>query len=171
MISKAAAPTGQYVVLGLLAVVVLGLTVIQARIDQSVYEPYFGKLNPIAVIAVASILGFGSLGYLMSREWFEVVSPTGWWAGIKIAAAIAPLFFVIAVIADLTLRFPQDTNVHLPDALFFYPSVAFFVEVCLHAVPFAVLVALLGGDGGSTRTCGSGPWRSGSCRSRPSSRW
>lgn len=46
--------------------------------------------------------------------------------------------------ADVVLGFPEDTNVAVPDGLRFYPAIAVFVEVALHLVPVAVLVALLG---------------------------
>ena len=38
-------------------------------------------------------------------------------------------------------------NVPTPDALLFYPAIGLLVEVCLHAVPLAVLVALFARSG------------------------
>ena len=49
-----------------------------------------------------------------------------------------------AIAADLVLRFAEDTNVALPDALRFYPAIAVFVESALHIVPIAVLVSFFG---------------------------
>ena len=49
-----------------------------------------------------------------------------------------------AIAADLLLRFDEDMNVAMPDALRFYPAIAVLVEIALHLVPIAVLVGLLG---------------------------
>lgn len=57
-----------------------------------------------------------------------------------------------AIGADILFRFAEDTNVPMPDALRFYPAIAVFVEVALHAVPIAVLVALLGTPAGLDAT-------------------
>jgi hypothetical protein len=54
------------------------------------------------------------------------------------------LFTAAAIVADLVFRFDADTNVAMPDALRFYPAIAVFVELVLHVVPIAVLVAAFG---------------------------
>ncbi|MEZ5096380.1 MAG: hypothetical protein R2731_09830 [Nocardioides sp.] len=51
-----------------------------------------------------------------------------------------PLLAIVAFDADLVFGFDKDTNVALPDAFSFYPAIALFVELVLHAVPIAVLV-------------------------------
>ena len=63
---------------------------------------------------------------------------------VSIIAWAVPLLAAAAIGADLVFRYAEDTNVAMPDALRFYPAIAVFVEIALHAVPIAVLVAILG---------------------------
>lgn len=84
------------------------------------------------------------MAYLQGISDFAVQGPG---AGRHLASIIAwavPLFAAAAIGADLVLRFAEDTNVALPDALRFYPAIAVFVEIALHVVPIAGLVAVLG---------------------------
>jgi len=43
----------------------------------------------------------------------------------------------------LVTRFPRDINVPPPQSLLFYPAMAYVVEVVFHALPLALLLALL----------------------------
>ena len=63
---------------------------------------------------------------------------------VSIIAWAVPLLAAAAIGSDLVFRYAEDTNVALPDALRFYPAIAVFVEIALHVVPIAVLVAILG---------------------------
>jgi hypothetical protein len=144
VISTAVSLAGNLGGLAVLGLATLALTAIQVRIDPSPYRKYFGDATAIGVIAAATILGFVSLWYLASRDWFEsgAASTTGEWTALVAASAL--LFGAVAVAADVALRFPRDTNVGSPDAFFFYPSMAFAVEVGLHVVPLALAAAVFG---------------------------
>ena len=61
------------------------------------------------------------------------------------SAAIATLFGVWQVCADLLVtRFPEDINVPPPQSWLFYPAIGYVVEVFFHALPLALLLAVLG---------------------------
>ena len=137
----------QYAVLGATALVAVALTVVQTHLDRSVFGRYLGTTNPVVVMIVVSALAFVSLAYLRSHGSFEIVSGEGVLAGLRFTAVVAPLFAVAAIGADLLLRYPRGMNVPAPDAFFFYPAIGFLVEVCLHAVPLALLVALFARSG------------------------
>jgi len=137
----------QYAILGATALVVVAMSAVQIHLDRSVFTRYLGATNPVAVMIVVSALAFVSLAYLRSRGSIEIVSGDGVLAGLQFTARVAPLFALAAIGADLLLRYPRGMNVSAPDALFFYPAIGFLVEVCLHAVPLAVLVALFARSG------------------------
>lgn len=137
----------QYAVVGVTALVAVALSVVQTHIDRSVFARYVGATNPVVVMIVVSTLAFVSLAYLRSHGSFEIVSGEGFLAGLRFTAVVTPLFAVAAIGADLLLRYPRGMNVPAPDAFFFYPAIGFLVEVCLHAVPLALLVALFARSG------------------------
>ena len=80
---------------------------------------------------------------LQSRGRFEICGSRSA-RGAGVSAALATLFGVWQVCADvLVTRFPKDINVPPPQSLLFYPAMAYVVEVVFHALPLALLLALL----------------------------
>ncbi len=134
-----------FLVLSIAAVV---LTAWQAEVDRSVFERVFGAVNPIGVMMLAALLGVIAVAYLQGNSDFTMLGPGESRDAVSIIAWAVPLLAAAAIGADLVLRFPEDTNVALPDALRFYPAIAVFVESALHVVPIAVLVAVLGAPTG-----------------------
>ncbi|MFW2335702.1 hypothetical protein [Ilumatobacter sp.] len=122
----------------------VALTAWQVHVDRSVFETFFGAMNPVVVMTVAVLVGVISIASLQGISDFAIVGPGAWRAAVSIIAWVAPLLAAVAIGADLVVRYPEDTNVAMPDALRFYPAIAVFVEVMLHAVPVAVLVGMLG---------------------------
>ena len=53
------------------------------------------------------------------------------------------LLAVEIVIADLLIRYPENTNVPMPRALLFYPTVGFVAEVVFHLLPLMLLLPAL----------------------------
>jgi hypothetical protein len=127
-----------------ISMVAIGLTAWQVRVDRSVFEAYFGPMNPVWVMTGATIVGLGTIAYLEQASDFAVVGPGPWRHAVSIISWTVPLLAAAAIGADLVLRYAEDTNVAMPDALRFYPAIAVFVEIVLHAVPIAVLVAVFG---------------------------
>lgn len=144
VISRAATDISQFAGLVAIALLAVVLAAIQLQIDPLPYRKYFGPVNPLMLMVGGFLLGIASLGYLTARDWFEPVDTTGHGSWLGFVGGFALLFAAVAVTADVVLRFPSDTNVPWPDAFLFYPTVAFFVEVFLHAAPLALAVAVLG---------------------------
>jgi hypothetical protein len=138
-------PAGTIPAIAATAAVVLILTTVQARSDPSVFDRYLGRLRPVPVVLGVAAAAFGSLPYLASRGWPVLPGPDPVADALVVSAVAVAVLLVSAIGADLLLRFPAGMNVPLPDALLFYPSVGFVVEICFHAVPLAVLVAVFGG--------------------------
>jgi hypothetical protein len=134
-----------FLVLSVAAVV---LTAWQAEVDRSVFERFFGALNPTGVMILAASVGAIAMASLQGNSDFAMLGPGESRDAVSIIAWAVPVLAAAAIGADLLLRFPEDTNVAVPDALRFYPAIAVFVECALHVVPIAGLVALLGAPTG-----------------------
>ena len=135
----------QHVAFGVVSLVAVGCTGILSLSQGGgrLYEPYFGSIPPLLALAVAALVGSASLSLLSSRGWFEIYSSRTV-RGVGVAAAIATPFVVWQICADLFVtHFPKDINVPLPQSLLFYPAIGYVVEIVLHALPLALLLALL----------------------------
>lgn len=133
----------QYLALGALSLSVAGLTGILSLFRGALFGPYFGSTPPLAVIALVIFAGVVSLGFLRSRGWFEIYTRNSF-RGMAFAATAATLFGLAQISADFVIHFPRNLNVPPPQALAFYPVMAYVVEACFHALPLALLLAVLG---------------------------
>lgn len=138
-------PEGTLAAIGIVTTVVVAMTIVQTNADRSVFERYVAGLHPVLVMLGVAAAALVSLPYLASRGWPMLPEPGTIGEAAVLTAVAVPLFLAAAVGADLILRFPEDMNAPLPDALLFYPAIGFLVEVVLHAVPLALLVAAFGG--------------------------
>jgi hypothetical protein len=126
------------------SIAAIALTAWQVRVDRSVFEPYFGALPPTWVMTGVVAVGALAMAHLQAATDFEVLGPGAGRDAASVIAWAVPLLAATAIGADLLLGYPEDTNVAMPDALRFYPAIAVFVEIALHLLPIAVLVAMLG---------------------------
>jgi hypothetical protein len=130
--------------LGLVSFGVIGFTALLSLFPGRPFQRYFGSINPLLAVALVTVAGVVSLGFLQSRGWFAIVSPGRSRQGLAVAASLATLFALTVVPADLLIRFPRDLNVPPPQSLFFYPVIGYVVELAFHALPLALLLLLLG---------------------------
>lgn len=89
----------------------------------------------------ATAVGVLAFAFLRGSSDFALLGPGSSRDAISIIAWAVPLLAAGAIGADLVFRFAEDTNVALHDALRFYPAIAVFIEIVLHAIPIALLVA------------------------------
>ena len=133
--------------LSLLLVASLGVIVLAASLHFSgsaAFRPYFGDLNPILVATATTLLGVVGLVLLEKDGWFRVRGSKDSHSGLGLAAGLATLLAIPAVVLDLVVVFPADTNVVWPQAFLFYPAIGYVVEVAFHVLPLAVILLLLG---------------------------
>ncbi len=128
----------------MISIVAVTLTAWQVRVDRSVFERFFGAITPVGVVTGAAIVGAVAIAHLQGTSDFAVLGPGSSRDAVSIIAWSVPLLAAAAICADLAFRFAEDANVAMPDALRFYSAIAVFVEIALHVVPIAVLVAMLG---------------------------
>jgi len=127
-----------------ISIAAVALTAWQVHVDRLVFERFFGARDPLGVMTGVAVVGVIAMAYLQGTSDFAVLGPGAWRDVAPIVARAVPLFAAAAIGADLVVRYAEDTNVAMPDALRFYPAIAVFVELAFHVVPVAVLVAMLG---------------------------
>ena len=118
--------------IGLFLLISLGavaLTAWQVQVDRSVFERFLGALDAIGVMIGVAVVGVVAIAYLQGISDFAVLGPGGWRQAVAVLCVGVPLLAAAAIGADLVFRFPEDTNVAMPDALRFYPAIAVLVEV------------------------------------------
>jgi hypothetical protein len=133
----------QYSVYIVLSIAAIGLTALLAPSSSAYFQPYFGRINPVLVVVLASVVGGVSLVFLQTRGRFEILKGRTTLRGIGVSAWMASVLAVAIVIADFLIRYPEDTNVPVPEALLFYPSVGFVAEIAFHLLPLALLLFFL----------------------------
>ena len=133
----------QYAAYLALALVATIFFVLLVPSSGAYFRRFLGKTNPILVVAVASVVGVAALWVLRSRFGFAILRGRATLKGIALSAVLATAMGVAIVIADLFIRYPQDMNVPVPQALLFYPAVGFVAEIVFHVLPLAVLLLAL----------------------------
>jgi len=126
-----------------LSAAALGLTAAVGPSSAASFERYFGGVEPVIVVTAASLAGGVALGWLRSRYGFRVLRGRATLRGMAISAALATVLAVPIVLVDTALRYPEDMNVPLPQALAFYPAVGYVAELVFHVVPLAVALLVL----------------------------
>lgn len=130
----------EYAAYFLIALLAITFTATLFFFPGEYFRDFFGEKNPILVIGVTAIIGAITLWLLQSRFGFVIFRGKETLRGIAFSAAIATGFAALIVIADFIIRYPQDINVPVPQALLFYPAIAFVVEVLFHLLPLALLL-------------------------------
>jgi uncharacterized membrane protein YwzB len=133
----------QYAAYFALSLVALVFTVVLLPSAGAHFRRFFGEPNAILVIVVASIVGAAALWALQSRYEFVILRGERTLRGVALSAALATVLAVAIVVADFFIRYPQDTNVPVPQALLFYPAIGFVAEIVFHVLPLALLLVVL----------------------------
>ena len=107
------------------------------------FERYFLGVNPLIVVMAAGIVGAVCLQWLRSHFGFEILRRGATLRGIVWSAILATAMAIAIVIADLFIRYPENTNVPVPQALAFYPAVGFVAEIVFHVLPLTLILLVL----------------------------
>jgi hypothetical protein len=133
----------QYAAYLALALVAFIFVVLLVPSSGTYFRRFFGKTNAILVISVVSVLGAAALWVLRSRFGFAILRGRTTLRGFALSALLATVLGVAIAVADLIIRYPEDTNVPVPQALLFYPAVGFVAEMVFHVLPLALLLLAL----------------------------
>ncbi len=125
-------------------IVAVALTAWQVQVDRSVFERFFGALDPIGVMTGIAVVGVIAMAYLQGTSDFAGARPRRV-EGRRLDHRLGGTATRSSRVgSDLVFRYAEDTNVAMPDVLQVDPAIAVFVEIAFHAVPIAVLVAIFG---------------------------
>jgi hypothetical protein len=140
--------TGQYAAYFLLSLLMLIFTIILLPSSGGYFRRYLGEMNAIVVLILLSVAGAAALWVLQSK-FNLVILGAGTLRGLALSAALATLLAIAIVFADFFIRYPEDTNVPVPQAFLFYPAIGFVAEIIFHVIPLALLLLILNPLGGS----------------------
>jgi hypothetical protein len=129
----------QFLVFGLLSLVVTGFTGVLTVTSPQVFQPYFGGINPMLSMLGVLVLGFSLWFLLRSRGWFVVYEPGALRQNLPLVVVLPTLLAVGMVVVDVIAVLPPDTNVRFPRSLLFYPTMGYVVEVLFHLLPLSVV--------------------------------
>ncbi len=110
--------------------------------NNAFFIPYFSNIHPLLAVLIISIPGILSLYILDSRGWFHIFRRNNVIPGIIYSLLVSPIFAVVAISFDFLFGFPADINVLFPESLFFYPGMAYIVEMAFHAIPLTALMLI-----------------------------
>lgn len=133
----------QYTAYSVLSLAAIIVAVVLRPSSAEYFRRFFGDVNPIAVFVASSVIGAAALWVLQSKFGFVLLMGRASLPGIALSAALATVLALAIVVADFIIRYPQDLNVPLPQALLFYPAIGFVAEVLFHVAPLALLLLLL----------------------------
>lgn len=141
--------TGQYAAYFLLSLLMLTFTIILLPSSAGYFRRYLGEMNAIVVLILFSVAGAAALWVLQSKFNLVIFLGAGTLRGLALSAALATLLAIAIVFADFFIRYPEDTNVPIPQAFLFYPAIGFVAEIIFHVIPLALLLLILNPLGGS----------------------
>jgi hypothetical protein len=130
----------QWLTVAILSLVAVVSTALLSLSDHNFFQPYFGPINPLLGVLLASVLGTGALASLRAGGWFQIFMGREGLRGILLSASLATLLAVLMILFDLTAPFPRNINVPFPQSLLFYPAMAFVAEMVFHILPLSVLL-------------------------------
>jgi hypothetical protein len=133
----------QYAAYFALSLVALIFIVILLPSSGAYFRRFFGETNAILVIVVASVAGAAALWVLQPSHEFVILKGRTTLRGVALSAVLATVLGVAIVVADFIIRYPQDMNVPVPQALLFYPAVGFVAEIIFHVLPLVLLLLAL----------------------------
>ena len=135
--------TWQYTAYVIICLIALISIIILLSSSESFFRRFFGKTNAVLVLLFAAVVGAGALWILQSRFDFVLFMGRGTSQGLMLSAGLATILAIAIVIADFFIRYPEDINVPMPQAILFYPSMGFIAEIVFHVLPLALLLIIL----------------------------
>ena len=135
--------TWQYATYAMIFLIALIFIIILLPSSGSFFRRFFGETNAVLVLLFTALAGAVALRLLQSRFNFVLFIGRGTSQGLIQSAGLATILAVAIVIADFFIRYPEDINVPIPQAILFYPSVGFIAEIVFHVLPLALLLIIL----------------------------
>ena len=133
----------QYLIFSYLFAFVTLCCLILYFIDISPFQRFIGNINPFLVIFISFILGLVFHSYLITKTTFVIYKKNNLVTYLSIVG-IASLFGLEIISADIWLvDYSSEINILFPKSIFFYPAIAFIVEVLFHSIPISLIIFIL----------------------------
>ncbi len=118
------------------------LVIILALSKGNFFTPYFGSIHPVLALLIVGVLGGILLQNLISHQAIanDNSTPSNIYGKVF---SIGLGFGVFVSMIDVIYVLPEDINVPMWYALFFYPIMGFVVEVLFHLVPLSLLTTFI----------------------------
>lgn len=132
----------QYRALTVLCIALLGMTSLLFFYNPSIFQRFFGNINPLFAFVSIILLAFILLPFLFFKGGFEIYKK----AHLKEIFRfwrLAFLFGCVVILVDSLIVFPADMNVAFPQSILFYPTIGFLVEILFHLLPLSILFFLI----------------------------
>lgn len=129
----------QYIIFILIAIGAVGLITLLNCSNSHIFDRFFGRLNPVIICSVISILGLLCLSYLLSNGLFKIHEKKESARLLRILG-LTLLFVSITILIDIKVHFPIDMNIAFPKSIFFYPAIGFIVEILFHIFPITIII-------------------------------
>jgi hypothetical protein len=123
------------------SIIVIAFTVVAYITHPDSFVRYFGRINPFLIIPGLSVLGITALIFVLSKNGFEM------FRGVNLKRTypfylLAILLASIAIVIDMFFKYPEDTHIHFPLSVLFYPVMGYVVETLFHVLPLSLLLLL-----------------------------
>ena len=105
--------------------------------------PVLGSLSMLSAVGLSIVVGFPALMFLVTKRIAPASPPKISAISIGQLLGLGALLAIPPVLIDIFTHFPEAMNLPLPDALFFYPSIALVAEVQFHLLPLAFLTHIV----------------------------
>lgn len=102
---------------------------------------FLGDVNIFILLCSLAIAGYFILRFLRQFGFFIYRSKEV--GSLKYLIAAPFLFFCLVLVVDNIWSFPPDINIPFPYSIFFYPIIAFIVEVIFHLIPLTIFLIIL----------------------------
>ncbi len=129
----------QFRILKILMVLVLCGVILLLYSNSSLFQRFIGEIHPFLAIGLSVVLGFLTLSFLLSKNWFTIHKKYPTKKGYPYAG-LTLLFAFVAILIDINIVYPADMNILFPESLLFYPIIAFLVEIIFHVLPMTLLL-------------------------------
>lgn len=132
----------QYLVFAALALGMLVFTGVLYWSNNSQFQRFLGRANPLTPFLFVIVAGFVLLSILLSQQWFAIYEKENL-KELLHSSSLAALFGIIMILADTKIIFSADINILFPRSLLFYPAIAFLVEILFHVLPLTILLFIM----------------------------
>lgn len=129
----------QWFVFASVSAAMLVLTEVLSPSADEHFRRFLGSADPLFVVAAMAVLGGSCLAVLRLIGRLEILKGPTTLRGMGFSAVAATLLASAIIVADFIVRYPEDINVPVPEALLFYPVIGFVAEIFFHVLPMAVL--------------------------------